>query len=230
MRSSTSMAVLATAPGTEKQKPCRLISAMRDANFRPIIRTLADALDQMANACKEPIISLRGGCGWVFDWGGSTGGITWIEGETENELVRVQIPVSSWFFGWDQKNCFHERSIALFNGTTIREDGSLRLEQNLWIRRVEFKMPRLTFELTNVQKSIATLISKYHNLSGHDLPTDHIDYGRLCSVKETSLKPLVDYVRSHWQQEGLTSRPPSGETIAATLEALLIRPRNRSKH
>ena len=64
---STSMAVLATAAGegdgagtaTQKQKPYRLISAMRDANFRPIIRTLADAIDQMANASKTPIIRVR---------------------------------------------------------------------------------------------------------------------------------------------------------------------------
>jgi hypothetical protein len=184
----------------------------------------------MAKACKEPIISLQGGCGWLFDWGGSMGAITWIEGETENDLVRVQIPVSSWFFGWDQKNRLHKRSIALFNGTTILEDGSLRLEQNLWIGRVEFEMARLNFELTDVQKYIAALVSKYFNLSGHDIPTGRFDYGQLSSVQVTSLKPVVDYVRSRWQQEGLTSRPPSGETIAATLEALFMRRRDRSEH
>ena len=229
MRSSTSMAVLATAPGTEKQKPCRIISAMRDANFRPIIRTLADALDQMAIASKKPIISLRGGSHWVTDWGGPVGALTWIEGETEDEFVRVMIPVSRWFFGWDHNNYFH-KSITLFNGTTILEDGSLRLKQNLWIRRVAFEMPRLNFILTDAQKNVAALVGEYLNLSGHDISTDYIDYGRLCSVKVTSLKPVVDYVRSRWQQEGLTSRPPSGETIAATLEALGMRRRDRSEH
>ena len=59
MRGSTSVALLATMAGdvagtaTQKQKPKRLISAMRDDKFRPIIRTLADALDQMEKASLE---------------------------------------------------------------------------------------------------------------------------------------------------------------------------------
>ena len=238
MRSSTSMHVLATATGdddgggaaTQKQKPCRIISAMRDDKFRPIVRTLADALDQMANAGKKQIRSIRGGSSRLIDWGGSVGALTWIQGETEDEFIRVGIPVSKWFFGWDQNNCTHKHPITLFNGKTILEDGSLRLKQNLWIRRVGFEMPRLNFILTDVQKSIAALVSEYLNLSGHDFPTGHIDYGGLSSVEVTLLKPVADYVRSRWQQEGLTSPPPSGETIAGTLEALGMRRRDRLKH
>ena len=236
MRSSISGTLLATMTGdvagtaTQKQRPKRLIFAMRDDKFRPIIRTLADALDQMEKASLKPIGNLRGGAGRLTYWGGCAGALTWIDGEAANGLVRVAIPVSRWFFGWDDNNRFHERPITLFNGTTILEDGSLRLEQNLWIRRVAFDIPPLAFMLTDVQKRIATLVSEYLNLLGHDLPTDYIDYARLGLVEVTSLKPVVDYVRSHWQHEGLTTPPPSRETIATTLEALFMRRRARPQH
>ena len=166
----------------------------------------------------------------MTDWGGCAGALTWIDGETENGPVRVAIPISRWFFGWDQNNCLHKRSITSFNGTTILEDGSLRLKQNLWIRRVAFDIPHLTFMLTDVQKRIATLVIKYLNLSGHDLPTDYIDYARLGLVEVTSLKPVADYVRSYWQHEGLNTPPPSRETIATTLEALFMRRRARPQY
>ena len=209
----------------------RLLLDMRDTNFRPIIRTLADALDKIDQAGLKPVGSLRGGA-IKFDYNSRCLGVmSWIEGKTESERFRVAMPISEWLSGKDQNNRRHERPMASFNGATILRDGSLRLEENLWIDRVEFSSPTvpLTFELTDTQKSIAKLVSKYLNLLGHDCPIEYVHYPSLAQVELPSLRPVSDFVRSHWHEHGRNTAAPSRETIASTLEALFIRRRVRNQ-
>jgi hypothetical protein len=70
----------------------RGVLEMRDAAFRPIIRTLADALATMDKADLKPIGHLRGGTSALSYYQGVSGALTWIEGETEHEKFRVAIP------------------------------------------------------------------------------------------------------------------------------------------
>jgi hypothetical protein len=181
----------------------------------------------MDDAGLIPIGHLRGGAGQIRSYGRAECALTWIEGETERERFRVAIPTSRWFSGWDQNNRRHERSITAFNGTTILPNGSLRLTKTLWIGRVEFDIPPLTFVLTDVQKHIALLVSEFLNISGHSLPTKYVDYVELGKVKLTSFRPVADFVRSNWHRDGVNTPSPSRETIAATLEALFMRSRSR---
>lgn len=205
-------------------KPVRLLLAMRDANYRPTIRRLADALNVMDDAKLNPIAPLRGGAITMVYCGKRLGASPWIEGETETERFMIAIPMSEWFSGWDHSDRLRERRITAFDGAAILPDGLLQLKSGLWLNRVEFSLVPLTFELTAVQKQIATLVSAYLNLSGHDLPLDYIDYARLSQLEVEALQPVTDFVRSRWPRGGRAA--PSRETIAATLEALFIRDRS----
>jgi hypothetical protein len=197
---------------------------MQDDRFRPLIRTLADAIAVAENNF-GPVSTLRGGTGKLQDWGGSDGALTWIDGETECEHFRVAIPVARRFSGRDENGRFREMPITAFNRTTIRPDGSLQLPDETWLRGIKFELTPLTHVLTDLQHRIAQLISAYLNTLGRSFPTNYIAYARLAAHEEPlKLEAVVKFVRSRWPDG---ERPPSRETIATTLEALWMRPRSR---
>jgi hypothetical protein len=207
----------------------RVVLEMRDAAGRPVILILADALATMDKAGLMPIGNLRGGATSMSSYRGCAGALTWIEGETESGRFRISIPTSSSFSGRTLNNDRVERPITLFNGATIRRDGFLRLAKNVWIDRVKFNITPLRFILTAVEMRIAALVNEYlHNL-GHRLPTKYVDYAALGRLQwNTSLQPMIDFIRLHWRRETVDFAPPSRETIAATMEALFIRKRSRA--
>jgi hypothetical protein len=212
------------------EKPMRVVLKMRDAADRPIILTLADALATMDNAGIEPIGDLRGGATSMSSYRDCLGAMTWIEGETESTRFRIAIPTSGSFSGWNFNNRRVERPITMFNGVTIRRDGFLRLAKDFWIDRVEFDIPHFRFTLTAVELRIAALVNEYLRSLGHPLPANYLDYAALGRVQWTgSLQPMIDFVWLHWHREAVNSAPPSRETIAATLDALVIRERSRVK-
>lgn len=208
------------------KKPWHLVSSAYDKDFRPVIRTLADAFDTINRAGLEPIGVLRGGAAEFVRYRGMNCAFVWIDGETPDQFFRVIVPFSGWFRGKDQNNRACDFPIAAFHDATIlRTDQSVRLreKENLWIDRVEFDLSPMPFVLTETQKLIAELVCEYLNLAGHNLPTKKIAYARLCEIELPSLQAVVDFVQSHWGQR----RPaPSRETIAGALEAFHMRPRS----
>jgi hypothetical protein len=217
-----------TAPVDEK--PWRLLSSMYDESFRPTIRSLADALAAMDRAAFDPIGELRGGASDQGIWHKRKCALTWIEGETACERFRVAIPVSTEFTGWDKRGHRYRQPISDFDGAIILRDGSLRLEKNLWVQRVRFIFPHLTFLLTGNQRYIARLVSEFQNPCGGELSLRPIDYSGLATTEITSLRAVTEFVRSNWNSLVTGSPPPSRETIASTLEALFARARTRERH
>ncbi len=208
------------------KKPWHLVSSAYDKDFRPVIRTLADAFETINRAGLEPIGVLRGGATEFVRYRGMNCAFVWIDGETSDQFFRVIVPYSGWFRGKDQNKRACEFPIASFhNATILRTDQSVRLmeKENLWIDGVKFDLSPMPFVLTETQKLIAELVSEYLNLAGHNLPTKKIAYARLCEVELPSLQAVVDFVQSHWGRRG---RVPSRETIAGALEAFLMRPRS----
>ena len=220
-----------TAP-SDPEKPWRLVLSMYDhtRNFRPLIRSLSDALAAVKAAAFDPVGELRGGASDEGIWRKRGCALTWIEGVTACERFRVAIPTSTEFAGWDKRGHRHRRPIKDFHDTLIKLDGSLQLEKNLWIQRVRFIFPRLTFLLTDNQKYIAQLVNEFQRQAGYDLPICPVDYAGLAETTITSLGPVTDYIRSRWRLDVTGSPSPSRETIASTLEALFVRPRTRDRH
>ncbi len=221
----------ATTAAAASEKPWRLVNSMYDSgSFRPLLRSLSDALAAMNDAAFNPIGELRGGACDEGIWLKRGCALTWIEGETACERFRVAIPTSTEFAGWDKRGHRHRRPIKEFDGALIKVDGSLQLKDNSWIQRVRFIFPRLTFLLTHNQQYIAQLVNEFQRQTGYDLPICPVDYAGLAETTITSLGPVTDYIRSRWRLEVTGSPPPSGETIASTLEALFIRPRRRDRY
>jgi hypothetical protein len=203
---------------------------MYDGNYRPLIRSLSDALAAMEEAGFNPIGELRGGTLDEGLWRKRECALAWIEGETACEQFRIAIPASTEFAGWDKRGSRRRRPIKDFDGALIRLDGSLQLADHTWIRRVRFTFPGLTFLLTDTQKHIAQLVNEFQRQAGHQLPISPIDYAGLAETSITSLRPVTEYIRSQWRSDVTGSDPPSGETIASTLEALFVRMRRRDRY
>jgi len=119
------------------------------------------------------------------------------------------------------------------DGTICFSTGSTTLSAT----RVRFDYVDLPFELSELQRHIAKLTVAFCNETGlsktaidRELSAAFIDYGEITKINIKSLKPIADFVRSHWPSIGTHAPPPSNETIAATLEALAVRPRRSGKH
>ena len=213
----------------DMEKPMRLVLKMRDAAYRPIILTVADALATMVEEKLNPIGHLRGGSTPITSYRGCFGARAWIEGETEYERFRIAIPTSSSLSGRNFDGHTVERPITSFNGATILCNGSVRLA-DCWLQCVKFHIPPMRFILTAVETRIAELVSEFSNSKGHNLPIDWVDFVRLGNVNWSySLPPLVDFIGQHWCRDGQPLiPPPSRETIVDTLDALFVRKRARA--
>lgn len=218
------------------EKRTYLVLEMRDDAFRPTIGSLADVRNKI-DELGIPMGEIRGYATQQFHMGGQRGSLCGVQYETASEIIDIAIPFSSAFKGIDVSGRERKFGIEQFDGSRINPDGSVVLGYGLELRRVKFVYCRLPLEWSVTSRNISRILIRYVNETGlaaralgRELPTWYVDYASLALVAVADLRKVELFIRARWRVVHPDSKPPSRETIAATLAALSMRQRSRGRN
>lgn len=218
----------------KSSKPHQLILGMRNASHRPERVSINDVLSALGD--RELISDLHGYASritWVAGRWVSLGGVL---GETPCHTFQIGLPFARYFIATDVRQNKKQRiSMYQFNDCRIANSGLVMLGvKKALFEDLKFEPAEMPFQFSALQRAIAKKAAEFSNHTGlsqqfigHDLPTNHVDFGRMIKIEIKALGPVLEYIHSHWYETDGPS--PSRETVAATLAALGMRWRQRGE-
>lgn len=228
-------------------KTPRMIMGQRDdASFRPLRRSVADGLAAIEREALRPIGPVRGSTSRTVLLCGHNVSLILMVGETETETFTVGFPFATTFKATSlQDGKLRTYQATQFDGSYIDSGGTVQLHNRAlvrardggdYVKNLEFDAADLPFRLTELQLDVLDLLIPFLNETGiaqqqlgRKVSTGNHRFADLFSIKLQTLNPFQTFIDERWNTMRAGVPPPSRETIAATLEALGVRARNRGR-
>jgi hypothetical protein len=182
----------------------RLIQESRDASYRPIIRTIADALNKL-DELGFPLESSRGQIRAPSQAGKPAffAGLSFRNGE-QGEII-IAFPISKGCWAKTTRGVQTYLTLEKLDGAEVDGDGNVSLRDGTSIYAVRFDTLTLPFELTETEHAIVFLTvcflkeEKTCLYYAPEVGYAGVDFSKLHTLQIKNVKELCRFINAHIQ-------------------------------